>query len=223
MRLHPHNSRARATTDAPRDPIVSRKDWRAVCAALLDTGPSDADTPASDVHAHPEGAVDALEDLSDLTADSAEEYVGSGGTESGSDDSDDDYQEGGFVSAKKIGAKSGAARAQHTRTSKPVKGRTLKSSSASDEESEDGKRTRLTARQKQECRSTFALFFPDVTDEDLDRQRIRMNDITRVAKLLKEKISTEETVEMLEAFSTAPDKSMSLADFECMMVAAKMA
>jgi len=49
-----------------------------------------------------------------------------------------------------------------------------------------------------------------------------MRDIIRVAELLKEKIKAEEITEMLAAFSTVPDISMSLADFERMMVVAGM-
>jgi len=47
-------------------------------------------------------------------------------------------------------------------------------------------------------------------------------DIQRVAKLLKEKITAEDMLEMLDVFSTSPDKSMGLEDFERMMVAAKL-
>ncbi|KAI0708882.1 hypothetical protein C8T65DRAFT_537151, partial [Cerioporus squamosus] len=214
---------AHGLAEGSQDAFVSRKDWRAVCAALLGSGPlTDAEAPTSDNHALAENVVEAFEDLSDLTADSVEEYVNSGGTESDSDDSDDEYQEGGFVPTKR---RSGAAASQ-TRSSKFTKGRpsrTRKSSSASSEGGDEGRHARLTAHQKKECRTAFALFFPDVPDKDLDCQRIRIKDITRVAQLLKEKLSTEETVEMLEAFSTAPDKSMGLADFERMMVATKMA
>lgn len=182
-------SRAQSPAEGSQDAFVSRKDWRAVCAALLDTGPIDTDVPMSDDDAHAEDDVQVLEDLSDLTADSAEEYVDSGGTESGDDDSDDEYQEGGFVSTK-------GATASQARPSKSTRGRrshTRKSSSASCEgDADEGEHARLTARQKKECRTAFALFFPDVPDKDLNRQRIRIKDITRVAKLLKEKLSTEE-------------------------------
>ena len=65
-----------------------------------------------------------------------------------------------------------------------------------------------------------------------------IKDITRVADLLKENLKTEEVcalhltvafltqvikiLEMLGAFSTSPDKSMNLADFERMMVLTKL-
>jgi len=66
------------------------------------------------------------------------------------------------------------------------------------------------------------LFFPDVADDKLDEQRIMIRDIIRVSDLLKEKIKADEITEMLAAFSTSPNGSMSLADFERMMVVAGM-
>ena len=51
---------------------------------------------------------------------------------------------------------------------------------------------RISPRQKKECRRMYALFFPDVEDKDLDSRRLMIKDITRVAKVLKEKITVEE-------------------------------
>ncbi|KAI0658028.1 hypothetical protein C8Q70DRAFT_918680 [Cubamyces menziesii] len=202
--------------------LVSRKDWRAVCAALLDTGADDRD----DVHMDEDGLVDRSPTGTDrpeeAPSDSGEDYVQSDGGDSDvevEDDSDDDYrgEGGGFVRSKKM--KTSPKTRGGTRTLSG-KGR----STAESDEEERGKEPRgLTTRQKKECRAAFSLFFPDVTDDELDKQRIRIKDITRVAKLLKEKVTAEETVEMLEAFSTAADKSMGLADFERMMIAAKLA
>ncbi|KAK0201745.1 hypothetical protein DFS33DRAFT_1264574 [Desarmillaria ectypa] len=81
----------------------------------------------------------------------------------------------------------------------------------------------LTKRQKQTCLENFALFFPNTTPEDLPRQKIMIGDIQCVAKLLNEKLKAEEIIEMLEIFSSAPDKSMTLADFERMMITARLA
>ncbi|KZP28113.1 hypothetical protein FIBSPDRAFT_684080, partial [Athelia psychrophila] len=80
----------------------------------------------------------------------------------------------------------------------------------------------LTASQKKEALTAFALFFPSLPAEQLSKQRLKIRDINRVASLLKEKISAEETVEMLTTFSTSPDGSMGLSDFERMMQAAAM-
>jgi len=61
-----------------------------------------------------------------------------------------------------------------------------------------------------------------VPDGELDCQKIMIKDVTRVANLLKEKIKAEEIIEMLDAFSTSPDKSMNLQDFARMMIATKL-
>ncbi|SJL07531.1 uncharacterized protein ARMOST_10881 [Armillaria ostoyae] len=93
----------------------------------------------------------------------------------------------------------------------------------SDSDSDSTMPKQLTKRQKQTCLENFALFFPDVTPEDLPRQKIMIADIQRVSKLLNEKLKAEEIIEMLEIFSSAPDKSMTLPDFERMMITAKLA
>ncbi|KAL7280855.1 hypothetical protein ACG7TL_005799 [Trametes sanguinea] len=201
----------------PEEAFVSRRDWRAVCAALLDTAAADEeDVDMDDVPA--EKHLEEKVPLEETPSDSEEDYVESGAGDSDveeEDDSDDEYREGGGGFVRPRRAMVG------TPATKSRRGRKTRTTTESEEEGED-QRT-LTALQKEECRAAFALFFPDVTDKELDKQRIRIKDITRVANLLKEKITAEETVEMLEAFSTVPDKSMSLADFERMMVAAKLA
>ncbi|KAI0825847.1 hypothetical protein BC629DRAFT_1277188 [Irpex lacteus] len=196
--------------------VVSRKDWRAVCAALLDTSaPDEEDGEES------EGGVKMDVDESEA---SEEEYVGSDGQSEDpeEDDSEDEYQEGGFVRSTPQRKDKGKGKAKAASSNRKTRSRKTSYSSESSEDF-DGKPRQLTARQKAECRRTFALFFSDVSETDLDDKRIMIKDIARVADLLKEKVTAQEIVEMLEAFSTSPDKSMSLSDFETMMVAAKLA
>ncbi|KAI0666747.1 hypothetical protein C8Q78DRAFT_419262 [Trametes maxima] len=206
--------------DDPPDALVSRRDWRAVCAALLDTGAGDDEDEDVDMDDDPRGSA---QDAEEAPSDCGEEYVGSNGSESdneGEDGSDDEYREGGGgferPRAAKASPKKGATRAGRKQGGGGRR-------AASGTESEDEGARSLTARQKKECRVAFGLFFPEVGEGELDEQRIRIKDITRVAKVLKEKITAEETVEMLEAFSSSGDKSLSLGDFERMMVAAKLA
>lgn len=236
-------SRSTARSEISDEQYVSRKDWRAVCAALLDADVGDEEDPSqsraqSSKHASDEGG-----DLTPLeSSDSGDEYQGSepdgASSEAGDDASDDEYQEGGFIAPKRKGK---SAKSTPTRTRPSRKSGRSPSASSSDDDSQ-GTRP-LTARQRLECRRAFALFFPSVPDAQLDKQRIMIKDITRVAKLLKEKITADEvsprpshtpqtlsltvpvaqTVEMLEMFSTSADKSMSLSDFERMMMAAKLA
>lgn len=181
--------------------LVSRKDWRAVCAALLDTGADDRD----DVHMDGDGLVDRSPTRSDrpeeAPSDSGEEYVQSDGGESDvevGDDSDDEYRDGGggFVKSKKTRPARGGTRASSG------KGRQARSIGESDEEERGSEHRGLTARQKKECRAAFSLFFPDVRDDELDKQRIRIKDITRIAKLLKEKVTAEEVSAYFGRFCT---------------------
>ncbi|KAI0741529.1 hypothetical protein C8Q80DRAFT_139941 [Daedaleopsis nitida] len=210
------HSRDHVTSGDPEELLVSRKDWRAVCAALLDSGAGDSDF---DMHDENDAVPDEEED------DSAEEYMQSGGSASDTEDddgSDDDYQAGGFVRSSK-GKSTTQAADEPSRRSRATRPSSVDDDPGTDSGGSSRGEHRLTARQRRECRTTFALFFPGVADVDLGQRRIRIREITQVAGLLKEKISAEETVEMLEAFSTAPDKSMGLADFERMMIAAKLA
>lgn len=118
------------------------------------------------------------------------------------DDDDDDYMEE-------------ASSRRRTRTTARTR--------ESDSDSDSTMPKQLTKRQKQTCLENYALFFPDVTPEDLPRQKLMIADIQRVSKLLNEKLKAEEIIEMLEIFSSAPDKSMNLSDFERMMITAKLA
>jgi len=174
---------------------VSREDWQAVCAALLeaeDGGGSDDDLPS----AHSEmAAVSGEED--DGGPDSDEYRMSVDGDTSEPEASDEEYQDD----------RPALRKPRHS--SKLVPSARLDAS-------------QLSTKQKADCREDFARFFPDVPDTELDRQKIMIKDVTRVENLLKEKIKAEEIIEMLEAFSTSPDKSMNLQDFERMMIVTKL-
>ena len=192
---------------------VSRKDWRAVCAALLegeDEGESSNDRLSP---FHSENAVPNDEE-DDSGTDGDEYRMSIDGDTSEPEASDEEYQD-----------------------DKPASRTTLnRSRSELNAKLDPGQ---LSAKQRAGCREDFARFFPDMPDEQLDSQKIMIKDVTRVANLLKEKIKAEEVrppysfellvnaifpqiIEMLEAFSTSPDKSMNLQDFERMMIATKL-
>ncbi|EMD38911.1 hypothetical protein CERSUDRAFT_112618 [Gelatoporia subvermispora B] len=203
----------RARKQPDEELFVYRRDWRAVCAVLLDTG-EDAD---EEDRRESDAASRADDVMIEDDVSSGEEYVEPEGEESEPEEndaeSDDEYVEGGSVvrAKSKAGGKQRASR------------RAARESSPLSTDGDDDRPRPLSARQKQECRRAFRLFFPGVSDGELDRQRIMIKDITRVAQLLGEKITAEETVEMLEAFASSADKSMGLADFERMMLAARLA
>lgn len=186
-----HAARAEPQDDSHL--LVSRKDWRAVCAALLDAGDGGDGEDVDE-----EGDEENVEGYRSEEA-SGEEYVESGDEfefGEGDEDSEDEYQEGGFERSKAAGPSRRNVRATK-KSVKTKKRRSLSDSSLSSLESDDdstlqkGPR-RITARQKAEARRAFAMFFPDVPDESLDKQKIMIKDITRVATLLKEKLTAEE-------------------------------
>ncbi|PIL25087.1 hypothetical protein GSI_12976 [Ganoderma sinense ZZ0214-1] len=203
-----------STSEYPQDGLVSRRDWRAVCAALLDPGLA-RDDPDMDDASSPS---DALTADVDEASDSGQDYRESDSNMDDDQNSDDDsdYHEGGFIQSKRP-----AGEATSKTVSKTSRGRGRKASTISSENGSEAE-TGLSGQQKKECRAAFALFFPDAPDETLDKARIRIKDVTRAAALIKEKLSAEEIVDMLEAFSSSPDKSVGLEDFERMMVATKM-
>jgi len=201
-----------STREIDDEQYVNRRDWRAVCAALLDTGDVvDEEEERSTGRDVDMDAPDSGED-----SGSEHEYQDESTDLSELSDSGDEYHEGGFISEKARG-KQKAANVPSPRSSR------RKPATSSDSDDQTQKSRPVTARQKAECRRTFSLFFPEVDEEKLDSQRIMIKDISRVASLLNEKIKAEEIVEMLEAFSSSRDKSMGLADFERMMIMAKLA
>ncbi|KAG6889645.1 hypothetical protein C0995_015760 [Termitomyces sp. Mi166 len=166
---------------------VSREDWRAVCAVLLEQADN----------------TKGVEPESDVLSD--DQYLED--DEESEDDDDDEYLEEPGPSTSRRRTRGGAA----------------KSSSPSPSPGPASAPRKLTKRQQETTLEAFALFFPDVLPEDVPKQRIMIKDIQRVAKLLGEKIKADEVVEMLDAFSTMPDKSVSLEDFGRIMVSAKLA
>ncbi|KAF8340140.1 hypothetical protein F5887DRAFT_1284361 [Amanita rubescens] len=166
------------------DGLVSRDDWRSVCAVLLEHADDQAEGRSSD------GSV--YENF-DLDGSEGSDYVSNGG------ESDDDYQEEGPT----------------TRSRGPRTRRTGSGLGAREEYT-------LTKQQQEACLEAYSLFFPSIPLTDLPNKNIMIKDIQRVAKLLGEKLTAEDVIAMLEAFSSSPDKSVSLADFSRMMVAAKL-
>jgi hypothetical protein len=167
--------------------LVSRKDWRAVCAALLDVGGQNEDEEMTET----DGKVEGEEDKMDGETSEDEYEDPDSGSEPDEDDgdSDDDYEEGGFMRPREKPDR--APKSSSTRRKR--RGATQSSSMDTDEDEDfDEASRRITVRQKAESRKAFSLFFPDVPDNELDRKRIMIKDITRIAGLLKEKLTAEE-------------------------------
>jgi hypothetical protein len=151
-------------SDEEQEEAVSKDDWRTVCAVLFE-GSGGGDEGETGINEESEGVSDD-EEYQDFEDDESEPS---------SDDGDDEYVVAGTSHPKS--------------KSKPTrKSRRRATSSSPDSDSAKP----LTARQTRECRVAFALFFPDTPDSALDKERIMIKDITRVAKVLKEKIKAEE-------------------------------
>lgn len=214
----------------PAEEVVSLRDWRAVCAVLLEPDSQDVEVDEDDGMER-DGDARMSDGLAEDSGGSGEEYVesDSGGDSDGQDLDDDNYSD---TPAKRS--------TRSTRRSM----RENKGFDGSDEEGVDIKKNRpLTARQREASRQAFAFFLPESTDADLEKQRITISDLVRVSKELNEKITYDQVrkfpsimflrslttslvqmVEMLSFISTSQDKmSVSLADFGRMMVDAKLA
>jgi len=177
----------RDTSDRPeweREPTVSRDDWRAVCAVLLEPVPAE---PTNDVEEEDDdGEVERPgadpNDDDDDDNDESDEYQYEdepfAHESSDADDDSDEYLE----DQEGPGAKRRSPR------------KTTHATSSSSPPATGYTPGKLTPRQTLECRRVFALFFPDVSvdSKDLDGKRIMIKDITRVAKVLGEKIKAQE-------------------------------
>ncbi|KAI0314020.1 hypothetical protein OF83DRAFT_483259 [Amylostereum chailletii] len=179
--------------DEAAEERVSRKDWRSVCAVLMNDDDDDA-LMNEDVEMG-----DTLGELeeSDLEGGSSDEYV---------------------EPSPSKAAKRKRTTAASTAKATSSKTRRRKDKAISDEGDNFDASRPLTPRQKRECLGVFTLFFPGVSEEFIKRKRIGIKELTGASDLLKEKIKVEEMIDMLEAFSSSPDKTMGLADFEKMMV-----
>jgi len=152
---------------------VSRKDFRAVCAALL---PKEEDQGDGG-----DGSEDEDESLEESERLQDDEYS----EEESSLSVDEDSEE--YIGKGKARAKA-VAKSRPTPRGRGNKRKRVDSTDTSD----DDRPIRITPRQKAECRKAFALFFPDVPESELDSQRIMIKDIVRVAGLLRDKIKAVE-------------------------------
>ncbi|KAF7973924.1 hypothetical protein HWV62_13982 [Athelia sp. TMB] len=207
-----------ASTSTANGATVNRKDFRAVCAVLLDIeDEEDLEGDPEALHADSGGGF-LIED--DTAADTG------GGFLLPSDQEEEDYEEEEDAYESEPASEDVSDSAGEFTNEQPstrrTRTRTRHRSSSASSSSSDRAPKPLTASQKKEALIAFALFFPSVPEDQLPKKRLTIRDITRVASLLKEKISAEETIEMLTTFSTSPDGSMGLADFEKMMQAAGM-
>lgn len=175
------SSSSLATGDTASDgDLVSRDDWRAVCAVLLEhhteeysDNDDDGGGELGDTASNRDG--DAQMDSNDDS--DIDEYQ----SEPSEDEpSDDEYTEGPSTSAprRRTRACGGKTRSMTSRSPSPP--------------SNSSKPKKLTARQRDAVLAAYALFFPTAAPSELENQRIMIKDIQRVAKVLGEKLKVEE-------------------------------
>ena len=151
---------------------VSLKDWRAVCAAVMDEDGDDEDDMEGSV-------IDGNENLDATGEDSSPELEESSGGSS------DEYRIT-ETRARKRSSKSAVA-TRKTRARKTQSATTQRRSPSSPSTSAE-----ITPRQRRECLKAFLLFFPGVPEEVAQHRRLGVREVNAAATVLKEKIKTEE-------------------------------
>ena len=165
----------------PMEEVVSLRDWRAVCSVLLESDAQDAGVDEEDDRMDQDRSARMSDEVMEDSGGSSEGYVESdpGGDLDDPDPDDDNYSD--------------APAKRSTRSTRRRSTRVNKGFDKSDEEDVETMKDRpLTSRQKEASRQAFALFFPSLTDVDLEKQRITISDLVRVSKELNEKITYDQ-------------------------------
>jgi len=197
---------------------VSLEDWRAVCDALMDDGGHDEDEQEGSA-----SGIDDDDENPDVMSNGSESEL----EESSGGGSSDEYREA-HAGSRKRPRKSAAAAATAAGgsgvTTRKTRARKTRSASARRlSPPSPNTNVEITPRQRRECFRAFLLFFPGVPEEVAKHRRLGVREVNAAATVLNEKIKSGEIIEMLEAFSTSPDKTMTLSDFEKMMIATRLA
>jgi hypothetical protein len=154
---------------------VSLRDWRAVCAALMDDGREE------------EGAKEA----DDVDMDDVDQNSSSGMGESSCESSDEYHDAETVAKSRKRPRKSTSAstagykkatRPRKTQSTTPRRGDSVPASAV----------VEITPRQRRECLQAFLLFFPGVPEDVAKLRRLGVRELSAAATVLNEKIKTEE-------------------------------
>jgi hypothetical protein len=198
------SSSRQASLQVQSEGAVSKKDFRSICAVLLDSNPPLSPTSHSSISAISieggEGFVIEAEAggggfISTTSSAAAPDPSISRNPDFTPDDSGDesDIYQDPESDSEDDGSANEYFECCHPRpSSQRSKSTKIPHRAWSSDDGSFHKPKPLSSRQKKVSRTAFGLFFPDVADDKLDEQRIMIKDIVRVAGLLKEKIKTEE-------------------------------
>lgn len=204
----PSRRRQQDVGDVAHEKRVSKRDWRAVCTVLLVDAPAEDHTTSGPSHVRED-----IDERSDIYLTSDDDELDDDSSAFDEDEDDDNYGRSSRKSSRKV---------------------------RTDRDDEDNEEPPLDEYQLAETRRAFGLFLDAVQDSSssarpLQDRRIGIREVEGAAKLLKEKLTAEDVsgyisamdlhslccadqiLEMLEMFSTSPDKTLGMADFERMM------
>jgi hypothetical protein len=173
-----------ATTDESdeAEERVSLRDWRAVCAALMDDGRDEEG--AGDVGVDE----DEGENAGDIIQNS------SSSLEESSCESSDEYHdaETAAKSRKRPRTSTSTSNAGHKATRKPRQRKTKSTTPRRGDSISASATLEVTPRQRRECFQAFLLFFPGVPEDVAKLRRLGVRELGAAATVLNEKIKTEE-------------------------------
>lgn len=178
---HRRNTVATIDESDETDECVSLRDWRAVCAALMDDGRDE------------EGAGDVDIDVDDENAGDIDQNLSSDLEES-SCESSDEYHDVDTVakSRKRPRMSTSASTAGHKATRKPRQRKTQSTTPRWGDSVSASAPFEITPRQRRECLQAFLLFFPGVPEDVAKLRRLGVRELSAAATVLNEKIKTEE-------------------------------
>ncbi|CEL60382.1 hypothetical protein RSOLAG1IB_09600 [Rhizoctonia solani AG-1 IB] len=257
-----------AVVDKDAGLLVSRADWRAVCAVLLGQKEDEEEKPGNKRKRGPERQIKSKnEEQSDrrvtrgqaravkkrkLAIEESDEEEAGGFLVDHKDegggfvlDSDDEQDEPHSGSDEDLGdaldgsdsdrysddddASSVSEFGAPVVQAKPTRSKTKKDTDSEvdttiDDNWTDDMPRSLTVRQLREAKLAFALFFPSTgsADPSLNSKRLGIKQVQEAAKTLKENLSSNDIIEMLGMFSSAPDGSIGLEEFGRMAVMARL-
>jgi hypothetical protein len=173
-----------ATTDESdeAEERVSLRDWRAVCAALMEDGRDEEGA----------GDVDIGEDDDENAGDIVQNSSSS--LEESSCESSDEYHDAETVakSRKRPRTSTSASTAGHKTTRKSRQRKTKSTTPRRADSVSASTALEITPRQRRECLQTFLLFFPGVPEDAAKLRRLGVRELSAAAAVLNEKIKTEE-------------------------------